>query len=163
MKKWIVTLDRFEAPAQRSLVFERSLTHFGENFTAGKSISHSVPDLNSLCWDYWMSSEQEQKAQVSAPRLHQKLWAAPLCLWGRWEAELWQSGRPSGETSLSEVSQSAHSMPGAHSLWDTIPALSLQEGEVRKEPWGFHCSCVIPCRFQGHICSTAPLRAVPSS
>lgn len=110
-----------------------------------------------------MSSEQEQKAQVSAPRLHQKLWAAPLCLWGRWEAELWQSGRPSGEMSLSEVSQSAHRIPGAHSLWDTIPALSLQEGEVRKEPWGFHCSCVIPCRFQGHTCSTAPLRAVPSS
>lgn len=90
-----------------------------------------------------MSTEQEQKAQVFAPTLHQKLWAAPLCLWGRWEAELWRSGCPSGECpsgemSLSGVSHSqahAQRMPGAHSLWDTMhfPALSLQEGEVRNE------------------------------
>lgn len=98
-----------------------NVPQFGENFTEEKSVSDSVPDLNSLCWDYWESSEQEQKAQVSAPRLHQKLWAAPLCLWGRWEAELWQGGCPSGEMSLREVSQSAHRMPGAHSLWDPVP------------------------------------------
>lgn len=58
------------------------------------------------------------------------------------------------------MSQGAQRMPGAHSLWDQFPALSLQEGALGVSLLLCHpCHC----RWQGHTCSTAPLRAVPSS
>lgn len=49
----------------------------------------SVPDLSCLCWGYGMSSGQEQRAQVCSQA---SPGAVGSCPWGRWEAELWQSG-----------------------------------------------------------------------